>query len=310
MHRARDRPGLRFAFAICLVELSRERLGLDLVCGREEVESIPRIAHPRCRVHARCDHEADIVFSEGRLIDAHHATEFLEPDTRGLAKNLEAICCDDTILSYERHHIGDGRESRHVEEPFLPSHGDLFAKFGSDSKYGAHEFPCGRRATKLGEGIRFALLLIVNHDRVGELVARQLVIGNNDLDAKFARTRDRPHISDANICRDDELRAALCELLYAFSIDAIPLFMPVWNVILEIRFSFFQKIVKQDSSRDAVAIIIAPHGDAFTAFDSGRKSLCGPSHILHQKRVMEVKVIRGVEKLLYLIFCLYSSPAE
>ena len=84
----------------------------------------------------------------------------------------------------------------------------------------------------------------------------------------------------------------------------------MWNIILKFGTGFFQKVVQEDTARYTIAIIVAPDGNSFSRKNCRPESLCGEGHILHQERIMQMQVVRRIQKFLGILFRQNAAPRE
>ncbi len=106
-----------------------------------------------------------------------------------------------------------------------------------------------------------------------------MVVSNDDIDAERISEGDLLYVGDTGIDRNDERSAFFRELLYAVVIQAIPFQMAVRDVVRKIRLRLLEKIVQHHAARDAVAIVVAPDGNALLLVDSLRHTARSLFHV-------------------------------
>ena len=120
-HDGRDEA---FAFVIYFGQMVGRHAGLECVALGEQLECTHRRVHARGGVEARRDHEGDVVFGDGTLVDVELTQKLHKARTRRLLEYLHAESGNDSILPRERNHIGERGEAGHVEHPFFPAWSD------------------------------------------------------------------------------------------------------------------------------------------------------------------------------------------
>ena len=306
LHNIRDKP---FTLGIQVFEVRVRPRRRVLVSGGKKIKSVYRVIHPACGVDARTNNESDIVFGKIPLVNGEIPEELHEPVPRALAKHFEAVVRKRPVLTGKRHHVGNRRDRDHIKKPFLPPlrHGK-HTELAAARKKRLHEL---ERNTSSAEmpirvGIIFAVRIydrtcgrqFVTHDAIlARLLMRQMVVGYDDINARFLRHCNFFNIGDAAIRGHDNTRAFARELHDRSGIEPISFAVPVGNIILEIGIpDFFEEIVKNDPCRSAVSVVVGVDDNIFVALNSFEYPRDRRIHILEEKRIMEMSAVIRVQK--------------
>ena len=134
-------------------------------------------------------------------------------------------------------------------------------------------------ARQLFERIGAPGLFRVQHRRgLGEQLRRQVMIGDDDVDAALDGLPYRIDAGDPAIDCDDELYVAIGEhAIDDGRLETVAVDQPVWNDVLRVGAEGAQHRLQQDDRRDAVNVVVAidedrlaiPHGalDPFASLD-------------------------------------------
>ena len=137
------------------------------------------------------------------------------PGSARIREAREAPGDEDAVLSRERHHVGDGRERRDLREGREPA--AARRRVDSDALAGVNEEGLGQLpretgAAQLLEGVPAARQLRVHEHRAfRQRGRRQVMIGDDDVDAAARGLGDGLHGRDAAVHRHDSLRIVLLE---------------------------------------------------------------------------------------------------
>src|SRR3990167_1527161 len=114
-----------------------------------------------------------------------------------------------------------------------------------------------------------------------------MVVGNNDVDSKTVCVGNFFHISDSAINGDKKSCAIFCKFINRIGIESISFVVSMRNIIFKILISyFFKKIMENDASRNAVAIIVSVHDYFFFHINGAENALHRFLHIKNQKWIV------------------------
>src|SRR3989344_3986779 len=145
----------------------------------------------------------------------------------------------------------------------------------------------------------FEWICVVDSMRVDDSVcrgkntrARQVVIGDDDINTLFLKTCNMNSICRTTIDGDNEGNIVAYERIHRFRIQPEPLGVPVRNVNTEILESeTFKKIVEYYSARNTVRIVVSIHNNTFIVHNRACNTFHSLLHISEKKGVMEVRIV-------------------
>ena len=201
LRRFADDPLLdRLAVAVQLFEPRRELAGLGFCLAHQEIERDLGPAEPAGRVDARREPEGDCTFVDRRLVDACGAHERSETGSLRASELSEPGDGQCAVLVDERHDVGDRRERDEVEVPLEWIVRQRLEELEHDAGPAELRERVGRRSRG-------------DHGAVRQLVARPVVIGDDDLQAEPPRLGDLVDRGDAAVDGEHEPVALVGELL-------------------------------------------------------------------------------------------------
>ena len=240
------------------------RAGCRLVPRREHMKRVLRRVHSRSGVDARAEGETDIVFGQIPLCKARGTEDMLESRSTGFLQDFQSEMRECSVFTGERHTVGNGCKPHHIKPPlFLSVRERKLSARPSAREQCLHELPRNARTAQPFERIRVVALGIENRVRIRKCKAYFMVVGDDEVDAMLLCARDGSDVGDATVDGDDDLCAALGERINGGAVEAVPLDMPMRNIIFKIGTAdCSEKVVEEDASGNAVAVVVAEHDDA------------------------------------------------
>ena len=279
---------------VFLVELGRElpRFLPHRFVGREqEPRRDVRRAHPSGGVDARGEHECDLVAVD-RLADESAAVEQrAQPDCmRPSAQGRQAESRDDPILADERHDVGERADGRHLDEAGEPTVLPLPTAQCLDELQG--DTDAGEVLVGVGAVVTLG---VDDRRRHRQLVVGLVVIGDDEVHAKFTRAAGRVGAADAAVHRDDQPDALAVETFDGCRLQAVAVAEPFRDEVDDLAPEKLQRTAQDDRRGDAIHIVVAMDRDALVAsqsrFDSGDRG----GHVGELERIVQV-IERRVEE--------------
>ena len=208
--------------------------------------------------------------------------------------------CKRTILSYERHHVGDRRDRHQIEQPLFPTLGNIHKALDATRFAGAqcrlYEFERDGRTAQMRERVRRDLGIKYRDGR-RKLGLDFVVVGHDHINSPSFCISHRFNSGRPHVDRDDEPHLALCELFDRRGVKAVAFSIAVRYVDLHILIGdLFEEIRKDRSARNAITVEIRIDRDAFIALDRCKQPIYRHIHIMKKLRCVRMRrVIRRKE---------------
>ena len=103
------------AFAVLLIEQTRERLRAGRIIGEQQFQRGGGGVESACRIQPRADAEADVHRAEWRA-QARDFDQCAHARPARLRDAIESGADEDAVLLHERHHVGDRADGGKVEK--------------------------------------------------------------------------------------------------------------------------------------------------------------------------------------------------
>ena len=124
-----------------------------------------------------------------------------------------------------------------------------------------------------------------------------MVVADNEVDALFFGVCNLIYGLDAAVEHDNQFYPAFVSIVDSFDRHAIPFFVTVGDIIVDIGIILLQELVDQCYGRATVYVIISINHDSLLASQSFVQALYGPVHIGKHERVVQ-PCERGTEEFL------------
>ena len=264
--------------AVQRVELRGQRRGL-VGRAREQAANAERhVGQPAGGIQTRSGDEAQIEPRRARDIAPRHVEDRSQTGMRAPAANARQPLRDqNAVHEIEPHDVGDGAERDEIEqcaEVRLARLDERTALTQTRPQRGQHEEHHADAGNVLRR-IRAAGLIRIDDDRLGKRRARQVVIGDENVDAARFRGCNAFDAADAVVHRDDQLRAAVRGKRDDFGRQPITELEAIRYDEIRLRTERAQTLERNRAGGRAVCVVIGDDDDAFTAVDCGDQAIDG-----------------------------------
>ncbi len=209
--------------------------------------------------------------------------ERAEPYPARVGEHFEPVTHEDPILAGERDHVGDGREGHVVEE----MERQVFREAErAHQRLGELERHAGAaQILVLGRAVGPARI----EDRAGrrEGITGQVVVGDDDLHPRRARSGDAVHGGNAAVAGDDDARAHPLRLRETREAKVISVPQPVRDERVHGRPRLAQYAREQSGGALSVHVVIAVHENRSVFAHRARQDLHGDTHVGPAERIGE-----------------------
>ena len=267
------------------------------ILAEQTGDSEGHVIEPAHGVEARPQREAEIGGGEAATIAARHVHQRLDAGTAATSADpLQPLMHQDAVVAIQRHHVGDGAE-RHQIQIIRHIGGTnalalIPAQLAQVSVEGRHQIE-GHPHPGQGLGGEVAAMLVGVHYRIGsrQLLARQVMIGDQNLHAGRLGRRHPGDAGDAVVHRDEELGAARHRQLDYLRGQAIAEFETVGHQKIDVVAAHCpQRQHAQGRAGGAVAVKISDDEDALL----GGQRRCQQGHrLLHAEQALGRQQLAG-----------------
>ena len=255
--RAKDLVLDRLPVAVQLLETIGEKARLVGVFGQEQLERRARMAEPARGVDAGREPEPDLAGVDCRRIDARDLHQGAQAELLRAGERSEPGNRQRPVLAHERHDVGDRRKRDEVEV--------TSQKVGLWPEQGLAELVDDARAAKLRERV---VGRASRDDRtVRQLVARPVVIGDDDVETEFARPAHFLDRGDAAVDREDEPATFRGQSFERLAADAVALVEAARQMPLDVGSELAQDEHREDGCADPVDVVVAVDADPLAGRD-------------------------------------------
>ena len=122
---------------------------------------------------------------------------------------------------------------------------------------------------------------------VGQLVARTMVIGDDDVEPELARAPDLLHGRDAAVDGQDEPTTFLRKAFERLAADAVAFVEATRQVPLDLGAELTQHEHGEHRGADPVDVVVAVHADPLPGGDRGANPLDGLGHVPEQEGIVQ-----------------------
>ena len=263
--------------AVQLLEPVRETPRLVRVLREQQLERRTRVAEPARCIDPRREPKADLArIDRGRI----HVRGLHQGTQAELLRSRErAQTCDRerSVLTHERNDVRDRRERDEIEMPAQ--------HFGLDAQQCLPELVDDAGPAQLREGIVGGAR---RHDRtIRQLVARTMVIGDDDVEAELSCAPDLFDGSDAAVDGQDEPAPLLREPLQRLAADAVALVEAARQMPLDVRAELPQQEDCEHGRADPVNVVVAVDADPLAGGDRRAYPLDGNGHVAQEGGIVQ-----------------------
>ena len=275
------------------LELPRE-LGCFLrVLGEEQPQTVVRVADAARGVETGREDEPHVRPAQRLAAEPRRLDQGTQPDPAGVGQLLEPVAHQDAVLAHERHDIGDRRERDVVEE--------MQRQVGRQAKH------LDKRLRELERDAGAAQVLVlrfavgaarVDHGvRGGQLVARQVVIGDDDIYSCTPCRPHRIHRCDPAVTGDDQACSDAPSFCQACRAEVVAVADTIGHEGKHGCAGAAQNAREHRRGTLAVHVVIAVHQDRPFFTDGVHQQLERDIHIGPAVRVGQALEVRAQERL-------------
>ena len=229
-----------FALFVVAIDVFAELARMVEVVRDEEFDHFATRLHTARSIDARTDFEDNVVdrdvgfvrnFAVFVAFESARFDDGFESTRRVLVEAFDAEVSEDAVFASDRHDVGSNADSYEIEESFEMREVDAIV----DGK-GLHELEsyATAREVLVGVGVVGAFGVEDSHSPRKSVVG-SVVVANDEIDAKRRSIVDLLDGFDATVERDDERDVVLLGVVDAIFRDAIPLFVSVGDIEVELR---------------------------------------------------------------------------
>jgi hypothetical protein len=113
-----------------------------------------------------------------------------------------------------------------------------------------------------------------------------VVIGDDQIDAKLARTNRRFRAADAAIDRDHELHTVGVQALDGRGLQAVAVAQPFRNEVHDVGAEQLERAAEDHRGGDPVHVVVAMDRDPLTSFECTENPIHGHTHVGEQHRIV------------------------
>ena len=210
----------------------------------------------------------------------------------GLREQLQPVAHQDAVFARERHDVGHGRERHQVQEMKRQMRRQPQRRHER-----LRELECDARAAQLLRcGAAVGALRIEHRGRRGELVAGEMVVGDDDLDAGRPGGAYHLHRGDTTVAGDDQPGAQTARLGEPGRPEVVAVAQPVRDERVDPAADAREHTGEQRRGTLAVHVVVAVDQDRGTRPDGGDDELDRPRHIGPGVWIGETLEVRAEER--------------
>ena len=216
---------------------------------------------------------------------------------RTLRQHLQSELGDDAVLADQRHDVGERADRRDLHERRQPR------RLPRPRAERLHQLQRDADAGEVLVRIAAVVSLRIHHRaRIGQLVVRFVMVGDDQVDAELAGAARRFRRADAAVDRDDQLHAFGVEAIDGARLQTVAVGQPFGNEVADVGAEQLERAPQNHGGRDAVDVVVAVDGNALATADRqqqpiGRAFEAGePERIVEliERRVQEPRRLVGV----------------
>ena len=244
----------------------------------------------RC-IDAWSDFEDDVAHGELPLRESAHLHDGSQSDARVRVEAAQSLAGQYAVFSHDWHDVRRDAHGAEVEQ--ARELVELNAVAGGEC---LHEFESYAAAREVGIGIAVVVAFrIKNRHGRRQFVVGNVVVANDEIDALFAGISHLLNGLDAAVEHNDEFHPHFGGEIDTFARDAVAFLIAVGDIEVDIGIELREELVDQCHRRASINVIIAINHDVFLASQRLVEPVNGHLHVVHQKRVVQVRELRTKE---------------
>ena len=257
------------------LELAGDRGRFGGVIGEQQPQPFGRLADAAGGVQAGGEDEPHVPRLDRPPGEPRCVDQRAQPRPPRIGEHLQAVAHEDAVLAGERDHVRHGRE-RHVIEEVERQVGRLAER--RHQRLGELEGdPSATQVLVFGRTGRAARVEHGGGRR--QLVAREVVIGDDDVDPGFPRRAHRLHGGNSAVARDDQAGAYASGLPQAGLAEIVTVPQAMRHERLDLRAYAAQHAGEQRRRALAVHVVVAVHQDRHGGAHGARHELDRALHV-------------------------------
>ena len=265
-----------------LVQFAGQLLGTVGILAEHQLQGGHGAVHTARRVDARRNGIADILSRNGFARKAHLFQQGFQPGTVGVLQLMQAGSYQCAVLAGQRHHIRHRAHSGKVAAVIQHFLRRAAVQRGAQLKGHA-------RTAQALEGAGIIPAAGIHHSsRLRQCVRRQMVVGDDQVDAQFCGVIRFVHGRNAIVHGHDQLTALVVDGADRVFGKAVTIALAAGQHTLDGRTHALEMLVQKGRSGHAVHIVIAEHHDGLPVIDGLPDALTSLLHIGQQKWVAQL----------------------
>ena len=276
---------LQFRFLpldVDLVQLVGQFFGPVRVLAQHQLQGRDSAVHAARRIDAGRDGIADVLGRDGAARKAHFFQQSFQARAVGVLQLAQAGFYQRAVLAGQRHHVGHSAHGGKVAA--IIQHFFRRAAVQRGAQLKSHT-----RAAQALEGAGVVQPAGVHHGNgFGQRFRRQMVVGDDEVDAQFCGKLRFFHSRDAVVHGHDELIALVVDGLDGVAGKAVAVALAAGQHAFHRGPHTLEVLVEQGRGGHAVHVVIAKDHDGLAVINGLPDALAGFLHIRQQKRVAEV----------------------
>ena len=269
-------------FRVDLVEFMGQLLGAVRVLTQHQLQGRHRAVHAAGRVDAGRNGVADILRCDGFSGKAHFFQQGFHAGAVGLLQLPQAGLDQGAVLSGQGHHVRHGAHSGQVAAVIQHFLRGAVVQRGAQLKGHA----C---AAQPFEGAGIVLPAGVHHGHcLGQGLGRQMVVGDDKVDAQLCGKVGLGYSGDAVVHRHDEPIALVVDGLDGVARQAVAIALAAGQHAFDGGAHALEVLIQQCRGSHAVHVVVAEHHDGLAIVDGLPDALAGFFHIGEQGGVAQL----------------------
>ena len=279
---------------VLAVELQRQGphlLAQRLVGREQQPRGDIRGAHAAGRVHARRQHERNVIAVDGLAGQPGHVEQGPQAYLmRAARQQIEADLRDDAVLADERHDIGERAEGGDLDEARQPA---VVVRLAAER---LHELQRHAHTRQVLVRIGAIASLRVDHgERRRQLGVGLVMVGDDQIDAVFAGATCGVGAANAAVDRDDQRDAVGMQPIDGRRLQAVPILDPFGEEVHDVGAEQLERPAKDHRGGDAVHVVVAVDRDPLPPADSRENPIDRRPHVGQRHRIVKM-IDRGVQE--------------
>ena len=264
-----------------LVQFAGQLLGTVGILAEHQLQGGHGAVHTARRVDARRNGIADILRRDRLARKAHLFQQGFQPRTVGVLQLMQAGSYQCAVLADQRHHIRHRAHSGKVAAVIQHFLRRAAVQRGAQLKGHA------RTAQALERAGIIPAAGVHHSSRLGQCIRRQMVVGNDQVDAQFCSVIRFVHGRNAIVHGHDQLTALVVDGADRVFGKAVTVPLSAGQHTLDGRSHALEMLVQKGRSGHAVHIVVAEDHDGLAIVDGLPDALTGLVHVGQQRRVAQ-----------------------